>query len=382
MSKRRNSGEGSVYQRTDGRWCGQVNLGWENGRRRRKFFYGATAGEVQTQLLKARTTLSQGLPVAHERQTVNQFLTHWLEDTVKTFARPRSYESFDAIIRNHIEPAIGRIALDKLGPQHVQNLLSGKLKAGLSPQTAVNIRTVLRSALAQALKWGLVARNVAALVESPRIPRPKVHALDADQARALLEASRGDRFEGIYVLALNLGLRRGEILGLSWDAIDFESRTIQISQAMQRLQTGLAITEVKTERSRRVLAAPDAVMRTLKARHTQQLKERLLAGLQWQESGLVFTSPKGGPLEPITLHRNYKRLLTKASLPADVRFHDLRHSCASLLLAQGTHLRVIMELLGHSSISLTANTYSHVMPAAMREAADTMHAILGAKTHV
>lgn len=376
--KRRNAHEGSIFQRQDARWCGQINLGWENGHRRRKCFYGTTAAEVQAQLLKARTALSQGLPVVHERQTVEQFLNHWLEHTVRTTARPRSFESFTAIVRNHIAPAIGRVRLDKFSPQQVQTLLGAKLKAGLAPQTVVNIRMVLRSALAQALKWGLVARNVASLVDSPRIPRPQVHALDAEQARALLDVARNDRFEGIYVLALNLGLRRGEILGLPWSAVDFEARTLLINQAVQRLSSGLAICEVKSQRSRRVIAMPDSVVRALKARHVRQLEERLAAGQRWQaSSGLVFTNPAGGPLEPITLHRNFKRVLAKAGIPTSTRFHDLRHSCASLLLAQGTHLRIVMELLGHSSISLTANTYSHVMPAAMREVATAMDSILG-----
>jgi integrase len=379
MARKRNAGEGSIFQRGDGRWCAQLDLGWENGRRVRKYFYGATAAEVQEQLLKARSDNARGIPVAVERRTVAQFLDHWLEQTVKSSARPRSFESFGTIVRKHIEPAIGRIRLDKLSPQHVQTLLGSKLKAGLAPQTVVNIRTVLRSALAQALKWGLVARNVAALVESPRIPRPMVHALAADEARALLEAARDDRFEAVYVLALNLGMRRGEILGLAWTDIDFDSRTLRVSQAMQRVGRRLQVTEVKTERSRRLIAIPDGVVRALKARHLVQLEERMAAGQRWQSIGLVFTNPSGGPLEPITLHRNFKRVLAKAGIPTSTRFHDLRHSAASLLLAQGVHLRVMMELLGHSSISLTANTYSHVMPAAMRETADKMDAILGGR---
>jgi integrase len=143
------------------------------------------------------------------------------------------------------------------------------------------------------------------------------------------------------------------------------------------LMVGCKITEVKTERSRRLIAMPDGVVRALKARHVRQLEERLAAGQLWQSSGLVFTNPADGPLEPITLHRNFKRVLSKAGIPTATRFHDLRYSAASLLLAQGVHLRVIMELLGHSSISLTTNTYGHVMPAAMREVADKMESILG-----
>jgi integrase len=375
-SRKRNAGEGSIFERSDGRWCAVLNLGWDGGKRRRKYIYGTTAADVQEQLLKARADHSKGLPVAVERQTVAQFLQDWLEQTLKPNAKPRSYESFSTIVRKHIGPAIGRVRLDKLSPQHVQGMLDQMRKLGLSPQTIVNIRTVLRSALAQALKWGLVARNVATLVDPPRIPRPKVHALGPDEARRLLEAARGERFEAIYVLALTLGMRRGEVLGLSWADVDLDSRTLRVSQAMQRFDGRLQVTEVKTERSRRVIAMPEIVLKALKARRAQQAQERLLAGLRWRDTGLVFTSPTGGPLEPITLHRGFKRLLTKAEV-SSTRFHDLRHSTASLLLAQGVHLRVIMELLGHSSISLTANTYSHVMPAAMRDVADKMESIVG-----
>lgn len=386
----RGRNEGSIFKRKDGRWVGSLNLGWENGKRKRRHFYAATAADVQAQLLKARSDQSRGLPVATERQTVAQFLEGWLEHTLKTRARPRSVESFTAIVNRHIVPVLGKIRLDKLTPEQLQALLEKKRqpykvkskggkeveKHGLSPQTIANIRTVLRSALGQALRWGMVARNVATLIDAPRIPRPQTHALDIDGARKLLEAARGDRFEAIIILALTLALRRGEILGLRWSDVDFEGRALRVNQALQRIGGKLQVTEVKTERSRRVVAIPESVVRALKTRRAQQAQERLLAGPQWKDSDLAFTNPTGGPLEPITLHREYKRMLKAAGLPTNVRFHDLRHTAASLLLAQGVHLRVIMELLGHSSISLTANTYSHVMPAAMRDVADKMEAIL------
>jgi integrase len=389
MAKRGTS-EGSIFQRKDGRWVGSLNLGWENGKRKRRHFYAATAAKVRDELLKARFDQSRGLPVASERQSVAKFLEDWLEHTLKSRAKPRSVESFTVIVNKHIVPALGRIRLDKLTPQQVQALLekkrepyktktkAGKVieKHGLSPQSIASIRTVLRSALNQALKWGMVARNVATLIDPPRIPRPKTHAINADGARKLLEAARGERFEAILVLALTLGLRRGEILGLRWSDVDFDSRAIRVNQALQRVGGKLQVTEVKTERSRRVVAVPECVVRAVKTRRAQQAQERLLAGVEWKDSDLAFTNPRGGPLEPITLHRDFKRLLRAAELPTQTRFHDLRHTAASLLLAEGVHLRVIMELLGHSSISLTANTYAHVMPAAMRDVADRMESIL------
>lgn len=348
---------------------------------------------MRDELLKARSDQSRGLPVASERQTVAKFLEGWLEHTLKNRAKPRSVESFTAIVNRHIVPVLGRIRLDKLTPQQVQALLekkrepyktknkAGKVieKHGLAPQSIAGIRTVLRSALGQALKWGMVARNVATLIDPPRIPRPQTHAIDVDGARKLLETARGERFEAILVLALTLGLRRGEILGLRWSDVDFEKRALRVNQAVQRIGGKLQVTELKTERSRRVVAIPESVVRALKTRRAQQAQERLLAGSEWKDSDLAFTNPNGWPLEPITLHRDYKRMLTAAGLPSKVRFHDLRHTAASLLLAQGVHLRVIMELLGHSSISLTANTYAHVMPAAMRDVADKMETIFASQ---
>jgi len=201
MARKRGQNEGSIFQRKDGRWCGVLNLGWENGRRKRKNFYGKTASEVQEHLLKARSDHSRGLPVAIERQTVGQYLDHWLEHTLKAKAKPRSYESFSTIARLHIKPSLGKIQLHKLAPQHIQKLLDEKSKKGLSPQTVTNIRTVLRSALSQAMKWNLVSRNSAAFVNAPRIPHKRIEPLNPTHARKLLETAKGGRYEAIYTVA-------------------------------------------------------------------------------------------------------------------------------------------------------------------------------------
>jgi integrase len=385
MARKRNAGEGSIFERADGRWCAQLDLGWQNGRRLRKYIYGTTAQAVQEQLLKARADRAAGLPVTIERQTVGQYLDNWLEVTLKAKAKPRSYESFSTITRLHIKPVLGRIQLHKLAPQHIQRLLDERSKGGLSPQTVTNIRTVLRSALSQAVRWSLVSRNSAALVDAPRIPRKKIEPLNPEHARKLLEVARGARYEAIYTVALTLGLRRGEVLGLRWCDVDFDGRALRVSQSVQRLSTGyedgrkseLRATETKTDRSRRTIALPDSVVRALRAHRARQAQDRLVAGLSWEDHGLVFTNRNGRPIEPILLHREYKALLKKADLSTTLRFHDLRHSAASLLLAQGVHPRAIMELLGHSSITVTMNVYGHVMPAMMRDAADKMEAILG-----
>ena len=196
MSGRRGQGEGSIYQReSDGRWCTAVDLGWVDGKRKRKVIYGKTRKEVAEKLKVVLRDQQQGLPVAMERQTVGQFLARWLADTIAPNRRAKTHRSYEQIARCHIVPDLGRIQLAKLEPQQVQALLRRKQEAGLSPRTVAYIRAVLRQALNQALRWGLVARNVATLAEPPKVERFEIRPLSPAQATALLDAARGDRLE-------------------------------------------------------------------------------------------------------------------------------------------------------------------------------------------
>jgi integrase len=387
-SKRRGAGEGLVRLRKDGRWEARITLGWEAGKRNTKSYFAATQAEVQEKLLAARCDLSRGLLISAKAQTLGTFLDDWLLRSLKPRAKARAFESFSTITRLHIEPMLGSVSLHKLSPQQVQRLLHEKSAAGLSPQTVTNIKTVLRSALAQALKWGLISRNSAALVDAPRIPRKQVVPFDADQAGRLLEAAKGSRYEAVYQLALMLGMRRGELLGLRWSDVDLDGRTLRVSQSLQRIATGshgngrktaLLATEVKTDGSRRTIALPDSVVKALRAHKARQAQERLVAGSSWQDHGLVFVSRNGRPTEPIGLHRDYKAVLEKAELPTTMRFHDCRHSAASLLLAQGVSPKMIADLLGHSRIGITMDLYGHILPAMRRETADAMDRILGSR---
>lgn len=382
MAKKRNAGEGAIFERGkrsgrgDGRWCAILDLGWEGGKRRRKYLYGATAGEVQDALLKARVDHAAGLPVSTDRQTVAQLLRDWLENSVRPSVRAATYRSYEQTLRNHLIPELGRLPLRKLGPQHVRAMINRKLAAGLSPRSVAYLRVVMRAALNQARKWNLVVRNVAELVEPPKCERFRIEPLSPEQARALLEAAKGTKLEALYVVALACGLRMGEVLGLRWQDVDLEHGRVAVSQALQRQKgRGLVLTETKTDRSRRRIALPVPLVAALRAHRVRQLEERLAAGSRWQERGFVFTSSVGTPIEPRNLFRSFKATLKRAGLP-DIRFHDLRHSAASLMLAQGVPLRVVMEVLGHSSISLTANTYSHVMPSLVQDATERVAGVL------
>jgi integrase len=237
------------------------------------------------------------------------------------------------------------------------------------------MRATLRTALNDALKWGLISRNAAALVDLPRAPRPEIQTLDSKQARAFLAAAKKNRLGPLFTTALGVGLRLGEALALGWEDVDLKARTLRVRRALQRIEGTLRFVEPKSERSRRMVNLPEFAITVLTRHRVAQKKERLKAGAEWLENGLVFTSTIGTALDERNVRREFKAILDVAKLPA-MRVHDLRHTCASLLLAQGVHPRVVMETLGHSQISITMDTYSHVMPALNIEAAQKMNAAL------
>ena len=255
-------------------------------------------------------------------------------------------------------------------------MMNKNLAAGRSPRTVQYTHTVLRRALGRALKWGLVARNVATLVDRPRSVRQEMQSLSPEQARVFLQAAEGDRLEALYSVAIAVGLRQGEALGLRWDDVDLDAGKLRVRVALQRVNGKLQLVGPKTAKSRRTIALPQTAVIALRKHRTRQLEERLRAGEHWQEMGLVFPSTIGTPHDARNVVRAFQKLLEQAGLP-HMRFHDLRHTCASLLLAQGVHPRVVMEILGHSQISLTMDTYSHVIPSLQREAAQQMDAALG-----
>jgi integrase len=376
--RKRGQGEGSIYKRADGRWAAAINLGYQDGKLKRKAFYGETREEVRGKLVAALSDQQKGLPVLTERQTLAQFLDKWLADVSRPSVRPKTYRFYCDHIRLHIKPALGKKRLEKLTPADVQHFVNNKLKSGLSPQSIRHIIATLRAALSIAVKWQLVYRNVAALVTLPRLQKQEMKIFTPEQAKAFLEYVRGHRLEALFIMALTLGLRRGELLGLHWSDVDFDAATLRVNYALQRFDGKLHLVEPKTEKSRRVLPLPSLLIDALRIHRTRQLEERLALGSNWQESGFVFASTIGTPMEPRNLNRTFDALLENAKLPK-IRFHDMRHSCATMLLSQGVPQRTLMEILGHSQISLTMNTYSHVLPEMTRAAVSVMDAILCSK---
>ncbi len=372
--RKRGNNEGNIRQRADGRWEARVTLRTGTS----KSFYGKTRADVQRAMTQALRDVQRGVPVPTSRQTVAQFLRRWLEEVAKPSLRPSTYAGYKVVIEKHLVPHIGKLPLEKLTPQDVQALLAERSRAGLSPRTVQLIRAVLRRALGQAVEWDLVGRNAAVPAKPPRQHRYQARIWTPEETRRFLAAAQNDRWAALYTVAAYLGLRQGEALGLRWADIDVEARTLRVSGAMPTVGPRVR-SEPKTERSRRTLPLPAAVVTALRTQRTRQLEERLRAGDAWQDHDLVFASIIGTPVERKGLHDRWKRAITQAGVP-DIRFHDLRHGCASFLLASGVPARVVMDILGHSSIKTTMDTYSHVMPHLVGDAMTTLDAVLGTGT--
>jgi integrase len=370
-SRRRGNNEGSIYQRPDGRWAGA--LSGPGGTR--KFVYGRTKDEVQGKLVQAMHARLVRNASESRSMSVGSFLDQWLERTAKPSVRPYTYHGYEVQVRVHIKPTLGRIPLDQLQPAHVQALISAKLEQGLAPKTVHYMYSTLRNALHQAMRWEYVTRNVAALVGGPRMERYEIQPFTREETHQFLDAIKGNRLEALYTVALTMGLRQGEALGLRWRDTDLEMGYIRVNKQLQRIDRKYTLTELKTGRSRRTLAVPSALVGALREHKERQDAERVIAGLAWHETDLVFARRNGSPLNGSVVTHGFQELLERIGLPKR-RFHDLRHSCATLLLAQGISPRVVMEVLGHSQIALTMNTYTHVLPELRREAADRMNDLM------
>ena len=368
MAKRAN-GEGSIHQRKDGRWAASISI----GRGKRKHFLGHTRAEVAAKLAEALAEQGRGIPIISSRQTVAQFLDYWLK-SVKGSVRPKTYESYDLNIRR-LTPLIGKGRLSALSPERVERAYGELVTSGLSKRSVAQAHTVLHNALKKALQWSLIGRNPTEAVSVPRPERTEMRTLTEDEVKRLFAATEGDRFHALWVLLVTTGLRLGEATGLKWEDVDFGNGRLFVRRALQRQRgQGLVLVEPKTARSRRTVYFPPGTADALRAQRRLQAEERLRAGRAWQDHGLVFCRSDGRPVEPTNLTPLLKRALEKAELP-QIRIHDLRHTAATLHLARGENPKVVQELLGHSTITLTMDTYSHVIPALHVAAASKMQAL-------
>jgi integrase len=379
---RRGRGEDSIYRDGD-RWRGAASVGYgSDGRRVRRKVSGATKAEVLRKLRELRVDLDAGLPVQDDRLTLGVFLERWVT-SLPGQVSDRTLDSYADTVRLHVVPAIGRKVLRRLTVADVDQLLMWKRQAGYSPNTVRIIRAVLRRALGQAEREGLVSRNVAALSAAPRVRGDEGRALTVDQAQRLIAEASQTRHQTLLTVMLAYGLRRGEALGLHWSALDWEAATLKVTHGVKRVQdrtasdrrTRLVIGELKTARSRRTLFLTPQLINLLRQHRARLAGERIAVGEAWHDHGLIFPSQIGTPLDPDNISHVFSRISRRAGL-GHWHLHELRRSGASLMLAQGTDLYVVSEVLGHSSVAITKDVYGHLVEGQKRAAANLMSAAL------
>ena len=381
MTKRRGNGEGSIsrHPKRD-LWMARYTVETPGGTKRRAV-YGKTRAEARDKLAKAMADRADGLVFDDENMTVGEYLERWLSDCVRGTVRESTYSRDKYLVNNHAIPALGKVKLKDLGALRLQGLYRDRLDAGLSAATVQKMHHVLHKALDQAVRWNLIPRNPADAVKAPT-PSPKeMRPLSAPEARGLLEAARGARLEAFYVLALHTGMRSGELLGLKWHDIDLSSTvpTIRVRRTLTRTGhgKGLALGEPKTKKSRRTVRLTPRAVDVLKGHRARQAKEKLKARTLYEDQGLIFAGEGGNLINPSNIRqRSFAPLLRKAGLPG-ITFHDLRHTCASLLFQRNIHPKFVQELLGHASVAITLDTYSHMLPGMGGEATDAIGEALG-----
>jgi integrase len=365
--------EGSIYQReSDGRWVVSLNLGADGqGKRRRRVFYGNEPTAVYDKIVKAIAERDQARAPADNRLPVRAFLERWLRDTADTRTRAKTRKTYRYIVEQHLIPGLGAHQLVRLGPADVQAFLNEKLRGGLAPRTVPHFRAVLRTAL----RWEMVYRSAAALADCPRVPRTEPDVPQPARAMEILAAQRGDRPEALYVLLMYLGMRQAEVMGLRWADVDWNRKTLRIAGTMQRIDGAFLFEERKVDRPRRLLPLTPFLADHLQARRERQREERAEAGSACPNSDLVFTGERGQPLHSSTVTGHLKILMDRAGLPS-LTCRDLRHASATLHLMLGTDLRVVQEILGHTTIATAANVYTHVLEPTTRAAVERLGAAL------
>jgi integrase len=310
------------------------------------------------------------------KQTVSKYLDFWLR-SIKGSIRPRTYESYDLNVRR-LTPSIGSFRLSALKPAPIEAAYAGLRAGGLSNRSIRQAHIVLHGAMKKAVQWELIGRNPCDAVSAPRADRQEMKTFDETQVKRLFEASKDDRLHALWVVLVTSGVRLGEAIGLQWQDLDLSRGSITINRSLQRQrEAGVVLVEPKTKASRRKVFLAASTMAALDEHRNRQLLERVAAATVWQGGGLIFCRPDGRPLEGSNLSSEFHKLLERAELPR-LRIHDLRHTAATLLLAKGVHAKVVQEMLGHTTITITLDTYSHVAQGMHEEAARTMDSLFGA----
>lgn len=372
MGRRNANGAGGKVAWNEARQRYEARYYVHTPKKKQRMVTSRDRDECQRKLTEAMASRDKGFDFDAGAMTVGDYLTRWLEDSVRNTVEKGSFARYEENVRVHLIPAIGRVRLKGLTPAHVRSLKREKLDEGLSPRTVQYILQTLSKALQQAMWDGLIPRNVADAVTAPRPDAEEIVPLDREQVRALLEAARGERLEALFILALATGMRRSELLGLKWRDLDVSDKRLSVRRTYGVDGYG----EPKSKKSKRSIKIGPATMAALSA-HRQRQNEERLAFSDWQDEGLVFAGENGQPMKPQRASKGaFGRIKKRAGLPESTRFHDLRHTCATFLLRDGWNAKYVQELLGHSTIAITLDTYSHVLPGMDDGLADTMDAFI------
>lgn len=376
--------KGHIRKRGRSSWALKIELPRDpvTGKRRTKWHtVRGTKRQAEKELNRLLHEVNTGQYSEAPRMSVAEYLKHWLETYARHNVSGKTFERYEQIVRTHLVPGLGSLKLVQLAPMHVQEHLAKSLahgrvdgKGGLSPQSVKHHYRLLSQAFRQAVRWQLLARNPCLSVDPPRVPRREMAILDHQQTAQLLKAAEARPEYIAILLALTTGIRRGEILALRWSDVDLDGRTLAVRQTLEQTRGGLNFKQPKTPRSRRTISLPNITVEALRRHRVEQAEERLRLGPIYMDNDLVNARPDGLPMNPHGLTYTFSELAKRNGL--SVRFHDLRHSHISHLLAAGVHPKIASERAGHASVSITMDVYSHLMPGLQQDAADRVDAAL------
>ncbi len=377
MAGRRGNHEGSIYQRSaDGLWCGVALLGYDvRGRMIRKTVTAKSRAEVTRKLAQLRRQVDAGKVSTVKTPTLSELMTRWFETVLSREVARSTYDNYHTIVKYHVLPVLGRRKVTDITVADIDRLLALKLGAGLSASTVHRVRALISQCLDQGVRWGEVPTNVARLSRPPKMVRAEGRTLTREQAQQLLETLKGYRQESLYLLMLSTGMRRGEALGLKWEDLNLENGVVRIKRNLKREGGRIVTADTKTLKSRRAVNVPTPVLEALQKNRDLQEVEKADLGDAWVDSGFIFTTSIGTPIDPRNLYREFSQICEKAGL-GHWHPHELRHSAASLMLASGVKLQVVSEVLGHSSIRMTADVYGHILDPDRQHAASAMSEVL------
>ena len=370
MAGKRGNGEGSITKRKNGLWQGAITVGRDaNGKQKRRYFYGKTRAAVSEKITKTLNELATGMYIdPFENPTFESWAHTWLWEYKRYHIKPTTFEQYEMLLRLYANPKIGDIRLTKLKPFHLQKIYNQMIESGISARTVRLLHTVVHAALKQALKNGLAVRNIADAVELPRQQKKEIRVLTVEEQYAFVDALKDEKMGAAYLFGLYTGARRGEVLALHWSDIDLKNKTVRIHRTLNRVRTfdengkrtKLFLGDTKTAKSTRLVPLLDYLVQLLKAHKKEQERDKRKFGCKYHDQDVVFATDHGEYIDPGNYSRKFKKLIEKAGL-AHANPHCLRHTFATRGLEAGMSLKTVQEILGHSSISLTSDIYTHVL---------------------